>query len=244
MNETIARNRLAEFGQEHLLAFWDELTDDQRRGLAEQIAASISRRIAELIEKQHQPADFAALAARAEPPPAFRLGASDNRISAAEARAAAIAAFERGEVGAILVAGGQGTRLGFPHPKGMFPIGPVSRAPLFQILFEKVLALGRRYGPPVPLYLMTSPATHDETVAYLEREAADSAWPPTMCIFSAKAKCRLSKSTPDACCSTIKRSIGAEPGRPRRDARGAGQKRRLGRHGSPRIATRPLFPGR
>ena len=169
MNETLA-NRLTEFGQEHLLAFWDELTENQRRGLVEQIADVDFAAIAELARKQQQAADFAALAARAEPPPAFRLGGSDNRFPATEARAAAIAAFERGEVGAILVAGGQGTRLGFPHPKGMFPIGPVSHAPLFQILFEKVLALGRRHGAPVPLYLMTSPATHAETVAYLEQK--------------------------------------------------------------------------
>jgi UDP-N-acetylglucosamine/UDP-N-acetylgalactosamine diphosphorylase len=169
MNETLA-NRLTEFGQEHLLAFWDELTEEQRRGLAEQIAHIDFATIAELAPKQHEAADFAALAARAEPPPAVRLGSSDTRFPAADARAAAVDAFERGEVGAILVAGGQGTRLGFPHPKGMFPIGPVSRAPLFQILFEKVLALGRRYGAPVPLYLMTSPATHAEAIAYLKQK--------------------------------------------------------------------------
>ena len=57
-----------------------------------------------------------------------------------------------GQVGAILVAGGQGTRLGFDHPKGMFPIGPVSKASLFQILFEKLLAAApplRRRDPAV-----------------------------------------------------------------------------------------------
>ena len=66
-----------------------------------------------------------------------------------------------------MVAGGQGTRLGFPHPKGMFPIGPISAASLFQIHFEKVLATAKRYRTAVPVYVMTSPATHDETVAFL-----------------------------------------------------------------------------
>ena len=70
-------------------------------------------------------------------------------------------------MGILLVAGGQGSRLGFEHPKGMYPIGPVTRAPLFQILLEKVLARGRAAGKPLPLYLMTSPATHAETEAYL-----------------------------------------------------------------------------
>jgi UDP-N-acetylglucosamine/UDP-N-acetylgalactosamine diphosphorylase len=52
----------------------------------------------------------------------------------------------------------------------MFAIGPVSGSSLFRILFEKVLAVGRRYGAPLPLYVMTSRATHDETSAYLVSE--------------------------------------------------------------------------
>ena len=72
-----------------------------------------------------------------------------------------------GQVGVILVAGGQGTRLGFDKPKGMFPIGPVSDASLFQIFIEKMLAVGQQYKVRVPLFLMTSPATHADTVEYL-----------------------------------------------------------------------------
>ena len=77
-------------------------------------------------------------------------------------------ALRDGKVGAILVAGGQGSRLGFEHPKGMFEIGPVSNHSLFQILIERVLATARRYDTSVPLLVMTSPATHEETVAYLD----------------------------------------------------------------------------
>jgi UDP-N-acetylglucosamine/UDP-N-acetylgalactosamine diphosphorylase len=169
MKESLEQ-RLLPFAQQHLLAFWDQLTEPQRQCLAEQIEHVDFAAIRELVAQQQAPADVAALAARAQPPPTYRLGATDNQVPATEARAAGISAFSRGEVGAILVAGGQGTRLGFPHPKGMFPIGPVSKAPLFQILFEKLLALARRYGRPVPLYLMTSPATHDETIAYLTEQ--------------------------------------------------------------------------
>ena len=76
-------------------------------------------------------------------------------------------ALARGEVAVLLVAGGQGSRLGFDKPKGMFPIGPVSDKTLFQIHAEKVLALGRRYGKPVPFLVMTSPATHADTESVL-----------------------------------------------------------------------------
>ena len=84
----------------------------------------------------------------------------------AAARTAGEEALRRGEVAALLVAGGQGSRLGFDKPKGMFPVGPVSKAPLFQVHAEKVLALSRRYGRPVPFLVMTSPATHADTVGF------------------------------------------------------------------------------
>ncbi len=70
----------------------------------------------------------------------------------------------------LLVAGGQGTRLGFDLPKGMFPIGPVSGRTLFQMLCDRLIAMSQRYGADIPLYIMTSPATDEETREYFARE--------------------------------------------------------------------------
>ncbi len=53
----------------------------------------------------------------------------------------------------------------------MYPIGPVSGRTLFQMHFEQLRALAQRLGRGIPLYLMTSPATHNETVAFLDRHA-------------------------------------------------------------------------
>jgi UDP-N-acetylglucosamine/UDP-N-acetylgalactosamine diphosphorylase len=71
-------------------------------------------------------------------------------------------------MGVLVVAGGQGSRLGFDHPKGLYPIGPVSGASLLQIHLEKALAAARRYGAAVPVYIMTSPATHNEQAEFLD----------------------------------------------------------------------------
>ena len=71
-----------------------------------------------------------------------------------------------GKVGIILVAGGQGSRLGFHHPKGMFPVAPVSHHTLFQLLIEQAVARSRRAGATIPYYVMTSDATHDETIDF------------------------------------------------------------------------------
>jgi len=74
-----------------------------------------------------------------------------------------------GRVAALVVAGGEGTRLGFPHPKGMFPIGPVSGKSLFQLLAEQLAARARRAGTVIPYLVMTSDATHPATVAFFEQ---------------------------------------------------------------------------
>jgi UDP-N-acetylglucosamine/UDP-N-acetylgalactosamine diphosphorylase len=75
-------------------------------------------------------------------------------------------------VGAILVAGGQGSRLGYDGPKGAFAIGPVSNATLFEIHARKILALERRYGGKVPFYIMTSQANDQATREFFDRHDA------------------------------------------------------------------------
>lgn len=159
--------RLAPFGQEHVLAFWDELSGEQQDELAAQVLRLDLKKIDELFRAAHAAEDWAELARRAMAPPAFRLNDPERAISPQAAYDRGQQALAAGQVGVILVAGGQGTRLGFDHPKGMFAIGPVSGASLFQILLEKIAARSRSSQMRIPLYLMTSPATYQETVDYL-----------------------------------------------------------------------------
>ncbi len=154
--------------QEHVLTFWDELSSDAQAMLAEQIRTVDLSLLKRLWRNEAGAIDWKALATRAEAPHAIRLDAQKNATTQEAARIEGETALRAGRVGVIIVAGGQGTRLGFPRPKGMFPIGPVSGATLFQMLFEKIIAVGRKYGVRVPLYLMTSPATHEETLDFLD----------------------------------------------------------------------------
>lgn len=165
--------RLTPFGQEHLLDFWDQLSAEQQRSLHDQIAAVDLGLVGSLYRGQVDQPDWAALARRAAPPTAVRLKdrqstAVADHSSSQKAIEAGRAALATGKIGVILVAGGQGSRLGFEHPKGMYPIGPVSGCTLLQVHAEKVLATTRRYGAPVPLCIMTSPATHAEQVEFLK----------------------------------------------------------------------------
>ncbi len=166
--------KLEPHDQQHLLQHWEELSAAEREQLAAQIEAIDFAQIAELHAGDAEQPDWAELARRAEPPPAMRLAdrqegrAGGLGIAPVDARRRGEASLAAGEIGVLLVAGGQGSRLGFDHPKGMYPIGPVSGATLLQVHIEKAVALARRYGKSVPVYLMTSPVTHDEQVAFLE----------------------------------------------------------------------------
>lgn len=159
---------LEPYGQQHLLRFWDELDTGQQQHLAEQIETLDLERVQRLYRERGDEVDWKSLAARAEGPPAVRL-AGDTGERREEAKSRGAEALRAGKVGAILVAGGQGTRLRHDGPKGTYEIGPVSGASLYQILCEKIAATARRYETPISLYLMTSPATDRETKDFLAR---------------------------------------------------------------------------
>ncbi|HUY32669.1 MAG TPA: UTP--glucose-1-phosphate uridylyltransferase [Pirellulales bacterium] len=153
-------------GQEHLLACWDRLSPNDRIELATQIKSVDFERLGRLFREEQVSEDWAALSLRAEGPPAARLR-GQNSFAPEQARRRGQEALEAGRIGLVLVAGGQGTRLGFDRPKGLYPIGPISHASLLQILIEKLVAVGQRHTVAIPLYLMTSPATQRETVEFL-----------------------------------------------------------------------------
>jgi len=73
-----------------------------------------------------------------------------------------------GKLGCLVVAGGQGTRLHFKGPKGLFPVSPIMHKSLFQLLAEKVLAAGKQVNRLLSIAIMTSPLNHEEVCAYFE----------------------------------------------------------------------------
>lgn len=161
--------KLTQFGQQHLLRFVEKLSQSQRQQLDHQLAGIDFEQVQRLTNNEDEAIDWAAMAERAERPPAVRLDRQHPDFTAQDALAAGEQALATGRVGLILVAGGQGTRLGFDQPKGMFPIGPVSQRTLFQMHCDRLLAIGRRYAKSIPLFVMTSPATDAETRAYFEQ---------------------------------------------------------------------------
>ena len=171
MNTEKIASHLRSHGQEHLLEFVESLEQSDQKPLLDQIQNIDLAQLAKLVAASEDPVDWAALANRSEPPPAVRLGSGHHEFSKADAIAAGEAAIRAGKVGMILVAGGQGTRLGFDKPKGMYPVGPISGRTLFQMHCDRLLAVMKRYGVSIPMYVMTSPATDVETRQYFAENA-------------------------------------------------------------------------
>lgn len=77
----------------------------------------------------------------------------------------------KGQAGCLIVAGGQGTRLRFEGPKGMFPISPIRNKSLFQLVAEKISAASSQAGVSLPAAIMTSPSNHSETISFFEEHS-------------------------------------------------------------------------
>ncbi len=163
--------RLKQHGQGHLVHFWDRLNTEQRERLTAELSAVDLDRLNSLIrELVHEEPPNQLNSKRVKPVSTKRLPRTDGeRVARRLAAERGEELLAKGEVAIVLVAGGQGTRLGFDGPKGTYPIGPVSAASLFQIHAEKIRALTRRYGKTLPLYVMTSPENHESTTQFFEQ---------------------------------------------------------------------------
>jgi len=144
-------------GQQHVFRFWDQLGTPQREQLLSELDSLDFEEVSRLIQQHIKGNESGHGVSHPEPSPYIRLPQTEEeRHRHQEAWEQGVEAVRQGRVAAFLVAGGQGTRLGYDGPKGCFPIGPLSNKTLFQLFAEKILATCRRYGAVVPWYIMTS----------------------------------------------------------------------------------------
>ena len=163
MNYQEAEKLLAKCSQEHVLKHWKKLNKKEREALLEQIATIDPKSVSRCRE---------ALGKGAEVPDSSKGKAPKVAVlkgkKFAEARAVGEVELSEGRVAALLVAGGQGSRLGYDGPKGCYEIGPITNAPLFYFHARKILARSIRYGASIPFYVMTSEANNAATVQCFE----------------------------------------------------------------------------
>ncbi len=159
---------LAAVGQEHLLAFIDELDASGRDELLGQIEKVDWTLLAERIQSHVLGEPAAKIPADIEPAEILPAEPTDPATVTRydQARRSGADLLAAGKVAAFVVAGGQGTRLGYDGPKGCYPVTPVKNKSLFATFAEQILAASRRYGKPVPWYVMTSVTNDEATRAF------------------------------------------------------------------------------
>jgi UDP-N-acetylglucosamine/UDP-N-acetylgalactosamine diphosphorylase len=173
---------LSRFGQNHLLDGWEQLDPSSQAALATELKTLdlpllqqlFRERTAEVLVPPEPPQPPAV-----EPLPRSPADQAQRRAD----RDLGEQLLRAGTVAVVLVAGGQGSRLGHEGPKGTYPIGPVTQRSLFQWHAEKVLALSRRYGVAMPLAIMTSADNDAATRQFFAAQHYFGLDPTQVCFF-------------------------------------------------------------
>ena len=165
------RRMLDSHSQGHLLEFYEELAAPRQKLLLEQLGAIDFARIDELLDSDLHTRSMLSPGREIFPPDVISLDKVDGALAKLRKKAARRGKqlLAKGKVAALVVAGGQGTRLGLDGPKGCIEATPVAHKPLFQLFAEQILAASERAGVAVPWYVMTSPASDVATRAYFRQ---------------------------------------------------------------------------
>lgn len=161
------RRKLDEVGQGQVLAFFEQLPEAGKQKLLGQLAAQDLPYLAKLAEEYVVNKPAVHIPAVLDPVKVYpREATADLGELYARADARGMELLKAGKVAAFLVAGGQGTRLGYDGPKGEYPVTPIKRKPLFQVFAEQLLNWSRASGRSIPWYIMTSDVNDAATRAF------------------------------------------------------------------------------
>lgn len=163
MKEKELFNVLKEHGQEHIFEAYQKLDDKGKEKLAAQIER-IDWSIVEMAGHKELSQE------RGKLEPLSALEVTQIEENKAKYEEIGLGAIRAGKVGAVLLAGGQGTRLGSDGPKGKYNIGLTKEIYIFERLIRNLMDVTDKAGCFVPLYVMTSDKNHDETIAFFEEK--------------------------------------------------------------------------
>eukprot|EP00397_Hematodinium_sp_SG-2012_P028603 GEMP01030130.1.p1 GENE.GEMP01030130.1~~GEMP01030130.1.p1 ORF type:complete len:473 (+),score=119.69 GEMP01030130.1:104-1522(+) len=157
----------ARHGQEHVLQWYDQLNDDEKEELLNQLETFDLASISTIFEVSMAAVESGV--GELEPITDFQKTADATAEAKLAWENAGMQALRAGRIAALVLGGGAGTRLGFDGPKGMYDIGLPSKKSLFQLFAERVVSLRALAGnASIPFIVMTSPNNHDVTVSFFQ----------------------------------------------------------------------------
>ncbi|EEB93259.1 hypothetical protein MPER_08114 [Moniliophthora perniciosa FA553] len=171
-------------GQGHLLKFWPQLSESEQKSLLDQLDALDIERVNRIynnaVSAEARAGDPNAPQVLIEPLPKDASESVTDATKVEEWRRTGLDAISRGHVGVLLMAGGQGTRLGSSAPKGCYDIGLPSHKSLFQYQAERIarlqtvaeLEFKKSAGSVIiPWYVMTSGPTRRDTEDFFTKHS-------------------------------------------------------------------------
>lgn len=161
MNYSEALEKVQQYGQEHILYNYDGLTGEEKERLLSQIEATDFSVLASCKGKKEAPKR-----GKIEPLAVMQLPEIEEKRE--KFTALGLEAVRAGKIGAVLLAGGMGTRLGSDDPKGMYNIGITKEVYIFQRLIENLMDVVKQAESWIHLYIMTSDKNHEATTGFLK----------------------------------------------------------------------------
>ncbi len=160
MNNTIINVFLEKYNQKHLLQYEDKLSNDEREILYNQISNIDWSFLDSLSKKDSNENSIIE--------PIGALSISDIKDNQASYKATGIKAIQDGKLCLLLLAGGQGTRLGHDKPKGCFNMGLTKELSIFSLLMEHTLKVVKETGSWIHMYIMTSDINYQDTTSFFK----------------------------------------------------------------------------
>ena len=150
--------KLKKYGQDFVASKLESLTGEARAKLEKQLSEIDFDELDELIRDYVLKKPVTEIPSDLAPAPFFPFPAKDDAQKEyyEKARKEGERLLSEGKVAMLVVAGGQGTRLGFDGPKGTYPITPVKHKTLFQYFAETIKRVSEKYGRPLHWFIMTS----------------------------------------------------------------------------------------
>ncbi len=155
--------KLSEYGQEHVLRYFDELSESQKADLLSQIESTDMSILSAVGAPD-------ALNAKGKISPLKCMELSEIEAGKEAYTKTGLDAIKAGKVGAVLLAGGMGTRLGSDNPKGMYNVGLTRELYIFECLINNLMDVVKAADAYIHLFVMTSEKNHEATTSFLKEK--------------------------------------------------------------------------